>query len=399
MRLQIAALMVWVVLTPALGLAEKASIVPHLQGDKEVAPTHLSRAGRIQLGDDLDALFLLQDVTARGRQDAAALQKPLLVSIGEKLSQNEEEDPERLAPYVVGYVLSGGNPETAEALSKSEDLPPAYRRLLMGVSLFMRGDGQDAAKLLSGIDTSSLPARIAGRVALAQALLEKEPSIRQSGLSVAIASMPGTLVEESALRRSALAFADTAEEAMFWRRLERYQRRFPNSLYAQTFWKEVMVAILRWSAGGGAPNLMRLDLILREMPVSLRRALYLHLARLSSRAHNVPLLEFAARRVQRLAVEGSQEDQAAGLYLSLYSIASDDAEEALANLSTTKRSLLTPRERALLDAGLFLAGQISRPAVTIANESASETLERSPLQSRAEDLLTDVDKLLAESNS
>ena len=369
------------------------------EDDPPMKPTGSDLAETRRLLNDLDALFLLQDATARGRQDAAALQKPLLRSIGEGLLRSDLPEPDRIAPYVAAYVLSGGDPATAATLAKSEKLQPVSRLLLEGASLYMQGNREEAAKRLGGIDVTRLPARVGGRVALAKALLERNAADHQSGLSTAVALMPGTLVEESALRRSALAFAESAEEKSFWRRLERYQRRFPDSLYAMAFWEEIMSVIATWGTKGRTPDLARLDEILREMPAERRRSLYLLLARKSSRASNVVMVEFAAPHALRLAAEGSEEQQAASLYLSLHAVASERAADAAAALKAIRRDLLDAQDQALLDAGLWIDQQITSPPAVDQSGTAREQEAKSQLQTRAEELLVEADRILAESRS
>lgn len=400
MRRLILVISFFTILLPLRALAEETAAPS--AGSAEEKASHTARpktAASNPLLHDLDALFLLQDATARGRRDAAALQKPLLVSIGERLSKVKLDDLDGMAPYIAGYVLSGGDPRPAETLAKSDQLPTGDRRLLEGVALFMQGDREKAATLLGNIDTSALPARIAGRVALARALLESDPVARQNGLSAAIASMPGTLVEESALRRSALAFAEASNQPSFWKRLERYQRRFPDSLYARTFWEEMMGEILKMSSKGKAPDLDRLDQILQTMPEPQQRDLYLLLARQASGTNNIPLVEFAAGRVRGLADTGSGEEQSARLYLALYAVASSTGGQALADLEAINRSLLDEREQALLDAAIWIGQQIRQPAKRsqISTRDAGEP--KSPLESRAENLLAEVEKLLAESST
>lgn len=384
-----------VLLASPAGSEEPSTASAEATQEEEVPST----VQTIPLLRDLDALFLLQDAAARGRRDAATLQKPLLVSIGERLRDGLAALPAELAPYVAGYVLSGGDPASADALAASEHVSALDRRLLEGASRFMRGERAEARTLLRGIDATSLPARIAGRVALAQALLEDDAAMRQSGLSVAMASMPGTLVEESALRRSALGYVDTEDELPFWRRLERYQRRFPNSLYARSFWEEILTGLAAWAAKDKPPDLARLDLILQEMPVSRRRDLYLYLTRQSSRGGHARLVMFAGGRALRLAEEGSQEEQTARFYLSLYGIASEQSKQALAQLRALNPALLGPREQALLAAGLSLADQISRPPHIPGDGAKEGELEESEIRTRGESLITDVDRILAESNS
>lgn len=387
MRRLIATLAVWAALTTTVAADDHRV---EAKGADEI---------RDVLANDLDALFLLQDATARGRNDAAALQKQLLVSIGGRFTKIGRADPNMLAPLAAGYVLSGGNPDAVAELTKSAALTPSHRHLLEGVSLFMRGERDEAAKLLRDMDTAGLPARIAGRVALAQSLLEQEFGARQERLSTAIAAMPGTLVEESALRRSALAFAEAGDENRFWRRLKRYQRRFPDSLYAKTFWQDVMFNLVKWSTTGKPPDAARLDLILQDMALSRRREIYLHLARQAAKLNEQKLVGFASRRVHRLAVPGSQEDQTARFYMSLYDVVSEKADSARAELEKIDRNMLLPHEQALLEAALWIAQEVNRPAAAGSSGIPSGSVERSPLQERAESLLSAADKVLSEIQS
>lgn len=349
---------------------------------------------------ELDVLFRLQDAAARGVSDAASLQKAMLVAIGKKLMTLGEAESQRLGSYVAGYVLSGGDPHTAEKLAKVESLPVSQRRLLEGAARFMKGERQEAAKQLEALDPLQLPGRVAGRLALAQALLTDDEQLRQSRLAMAISAMPGSLIEESALRRSALAYAEAGKEQLFWRRLERYQRRFPNSLYGAGFWEEVLRLIVSWHVAAGRQDsdspleLARLDHILCAMELPRRRSLYLNLTRMAATVNDLPLTEFAARRLLRLSVMGSQEEQVARLYLALYAVASENSEDSRAQLLALNYKLLNEQELALLAAGLSIALEITGDVPAEAAPPAEQSVETTPLEDRGEKLLEDTDKLL-----
>ncbi len=363
-------------------------------------PWHPSAAtDRQQLVEKFDALFRLQDATARGYRSAVTAQKALLVDIGQRLQRGTSIEPSRLVPYIVGYVLSGGDPTTAAIIDESQGLQPADRLLLQGVSLFMQGDRDGASKFLKTIDVKSLPLRISGRVALAQAILENDPAARQFKLSVASGLMPGTLVEESALRRSALSFAETAQPAQLWSRLERYQRRFPNSVYAPAFWEEILEELIRWRTEVITPQLDRLDLVLQELDPSRRRDVYMHLAHISLIGGNMGLVQYGGGRALRLALEGSVEEQTAKLYLLLHSIAFGQVDNVPNGLNAIRRHLLAEDDKALLDAGRWIAQQINRPLSAGPQLGSSEELKAVPLRVRADELLVDIEKVLMESKS
>lgn len=349
---------------------------------------------------ELDVLFRLQDAAARGVSDAASLQKGMLVAVGEKLMALNDAESQRLGSYVAGYVLSGGDPQTAEKFAQLNGLPASQRRLLEGAALFMKGEREAAAKQFDGLDPLQWPARVAGRLALAQALLADDETLHQKSLAIAVSAMPGTLIEESALRRSALAHAEARKERPFWWRLDRYQRRFPNSLYAAGFWDEVMRVIVSWHSGSGQkdtgtpPDVERLDLILGTMELPRRRALYLQLTRMAAAVNDVTLTEFAARRLLRLSLSGSQEEQVARLYLALYAVASEKSDDSRAQLSALNHTLLNAQEAALLAAGLSVAREITSGVSKGSSPVADQANQITPLESRGEKLLEDTEKLL-----
>jgi chemotaxis protein MotC len=377
-------------MTLASSQAEEA---PSISSDLGTDSFHTS-----QLLQELDALFVLQDATAHGRLDAANYQKSLLLAIGERIGQNRLDKPDKWAPYVASYVLSGGNPTAASSLAKSGTLTTSHRQLLDGVSLFMRGKPDKATRFLKDVDVSELPMRVAGRVALAKAILEADPAIRQINLSVAAASMPGTLVEESALRRSAILYAEGLQEGELWKRLDRYQRRFPDSLYARTFWEVIASELSKWSKNGKIPDLFRLDLLLNKMPTARRRELYLHLARQSSRMNNVALVSHVAGRALRLSIEGGYEQQTARLYLSLHSL-EPGVDKPVAEFPSIRRDLLSRNDKALLDARLWIAQQINQPLSAGQQVDSAEPAAKTFLETKAEELLVEVDRVLVESKS
>ncbi len=345
---------------------------------------------------DLNRLMRLQDDSAAGRPGSIAEQKRLLAEIGDKLRVFFDSAPAAqliaVAPDVAAYVLSGGDPAVAALLSRKDTVGIRMRGILEASGAFMQGDRETAAGLLRDVDTQRLPLRLAGRIALVQALLAKDDGpAKQAHLAVAIAAMPGSLIEESALRRSALAYAATADERRFWERIARYQRRFPNSLYSAAFWREVSDAIIDWVAKDGSFRLNRLDLEWNGMSLVQRRKLYLALTRQAAAANNPRVVEFAATRLHRLAVEGGQEDQISRLYMAIYKIASPEGDSALRGLKSIRSDLLGEQDKELLNAALALSEQINRPLPAV---SSSTVDEEEPLLRRGRQALTDSDALL-----
>jgi chemotaxis protein MotC len=320
-------------------------------------------AGPLASVRDIRSLFALQDAVANGHRSAIALQKSMIVQIEKRLLEDVvSSEADRLAPSVAGYVLSGGNPAVAERLLESEVIGGRNRHLLKGASLYMQGKSEEASAELKFVEVDSLPPPVAGRVALARAVLAADGDERQRFLMTAIALMPGSLVEESALRRSALSHAESGDQQRFWSRVSRYLRRFARSLYAYDFMTAVVKQAVAFEQVAIKVDLRQLDLLLNACDTASRRALYKELARSAAAANLPELTAFGARRLRRISVPGSAEAQTAELYDFIFEAASKDSDRAAERLQNIKAELLSTRERGLLDAALKISRQIDAPA-------------------------------------
>ncbi len=315
---------------------------------------------------DIRLLFSLQDRAADGNRETVQLQKALLSQIGRELTEDIQKlQPNAIAESVAGFVLSGGSPAIAERLMMREGLSNRNRKLLEGSALFMRGKRKDSLQTLQGLDVLQLRPSVSGRLALAEAIATTDDSeLQQSLFAIAIATMPGTLVEESSLRRSALAYAQADNQNQFWRRTFRYQRRFSKSIYAADFPQVSLESAVRFEKSGREMDRAKTDLFQGVMPAAKRRSLYLHLARLAVQLNHQKLLTFAAARLQRLAVPGGQEAQIAELYMSIFNVAAGDPSQAADRLTKLSPTLLPDLERSLLEAALTVVGEVQRPLQT-----------------------------------
>jgi chemotaxis protein MotC len=210
--------------------------------------------------------------------------------------------------------------------------------------------------------------------------------------------MPGTLIEESALRRSTLAHADAGNEYMFWRRLERYQRRFSTSLFARQFYMELMHKFVSWSGHEQKPDLVKLGVFLSSLPTEVQPSAYRTLARAAARASQVEITDYAATRLQDISTADSADDHISRLYGSIFSIATKNGQMAFAQLQSINQTYLQPDDQALLVAALSIAKDINQPTKysVIRNLPPSAP---SPLEVDADKMLEDVGRLLQQAKS
>ena len=352
---------------------------------------------------DVALLLSLQDATAAGHLNAVDLQRQLLgqISMTYAGEAGKFEPVTMNVSAVVSYVLGGGNPDFAEAFSKVDGLADADRKLLAGSAHFMRGQRAEAIKDLSGIDPLKLPGEIGGRVALIEAmsLADTEPR-KLELLSIAVAAMPGTLVEESALRRSAATAAAAGLPDVFCRWTSRYLRRFPKSLYAAEFARTLAGHVVNLERAGHHVDLALLDAALSSLPQGRRMTVYLQMARTATAASLLPLAQYAARRTLRLSANGSFEELTATLHNALPDIAGPDYDLALARLRGIDAGRLEQHDRLLLHAALAVADRIRQPGAGVEaggsslNDAAPQPPEQERLAKRAAMALANADATL-----
>lgn len=375
---------------PATSRASSTDTVGEGSSDAKV-PVEIPEHQPVVL--EIERLFRLQDATAMGVRTSVADQKKAILTVSEMLRHLPAAPSAQLVYYTVAYVLSGGDPNSARWLSEAFGLDTHQRKFLEASAYFMTGDRERASDIFRQIKLESLPAVLRGRLALALALIERDsPENHQRYLAKAIASMPGTLIEESSLRRSALAYAESQDEHLFWDRLHRYERRFRRSIFASRFREETIDALVVWFSKDKPPSLLRTDYMLVSLPISERRLSYLYLARRAALAGEIALTEFAARRLRRISAEGSPDDTIAKLYESLFAIVASGGEIAAEKLNSVERHYLTESDLILLDAALAVEAEINAPLEDSSSLQANG--EQTPLEEQGARLLNDTASLL-----
>ena len=332
-----------------------------------------SGSANMQFRNAARTLEKIQDATASGDIAAVDLQSKLIVQMGTDLTNAKESDLQdvRNLRAVAVYLFSGGNPNVAERRLIPLKIDPESKVLLDGALAYARGDKAGASKFLGTIDLASLPPTLGGRVALVKAILTSADDIKAalSLLGTARAFMPGTLVEEGALRRC-ISFAGKLPDI---EQLEHcassYIRRFPKSLYWNDFEESLTLSLIEMDylkAGGTMP---RLNLILKNLPPADDRKILLMIGKAAVGHGRHALAISSAQSARELSGAGSAEMARSNLYEGAIMIAGEDHETGKTMLEKTDKSLLDPSDRLLLEKALELSRQIARKPETREEES------------------------------
>lgn len=313
-------------------------------------------------------LQTLQAQIASGNAAAVAAQRELLnVMEGKFLAAPSSVWQDgRNARAAVIYTLSGGNPRLMRGLLTITPPIAVDANLAAGALAYIENREEEAKKRLLPLEARSLPMSLGGQVALVQAgLIAREDLSRAIKLlDDARLLMPGTLVEEAALRREVFLVAQTGNLDRFEFLSRQYLRRFGTSIYAEDFRQRFATAIARLGIADGDDRFPRLEAILKSSDPENQRALFLQLAQAAVVHGKLTTARSAASDAAKLSPTGGGDSMRAGLYDAAASIAAgNDIGAVQMRLASLNRRQLGRRDADLLDAAMAVATAVGEVPV------------------------------------
>lgn len=370
--------------------ADRAAEAPRMEGAPH-QPFELARS-----------LYALQNQIAIGSEAAFAAQHALLTRLGREML---EADPKlwaepKNARAAITFVLSGGQPKLLRVLLKNGSLPDAMADIARGALAYATGRRVAALALLGDVDALTLAPSAGAHLALAQGTMtmKADPQRAIGYLEIARLLAPGTLVEESALRRQIRVASAMADAARFTFLMRQYIRRFPHSIYAASFLRGFpdLWANLALSGGGNPPA--RLERTLSGLDGPVRRRVYLALARHMLLAGNRDLARFAAIHAAAGAESGGATDRRARFYMAAAGITGPDAAVATQALREIDPALLSTADARLHAAVLAVAKEVAVPLTpATAGADPAGVSEATAIVARARAAVSAANALLATS--
>lgn len=261
----------------------------------------------------------LQEQVAEGNSHALRAQRALLVKMDEdfvRMPFETWQDPRNARAGVI-YLLSGGHPSVMRHLLKLEPAPAIDRRLMEASLAYVEGREEEMITLLEDVDPLDLSPGLGGHIALVKAApyVRTDPAKAMELLQVASLLMPGTLVEEAALRREVFVAGMLGDVERFRVLSVRYLRRFRTSVYAGDFRRRFALALDTLGFVQSEDKFALLDDVLHEFDADSRRSLYMRLARSALLAGNLNVARKATEEAMPLAIEGTKEKEILKIYL------------------------------------------------------------------------------------
>ncbi len=309
------------------------------------------------------ALQAVQDGIAKG--DAAAHGSHILLirQIGEKFLAADPgvwSNPQN-GQAVVIYMLSGGAPQIVRKLPRDKINVDA--RLFDGALAYVEGHQDEARDLLKDVKPRTIPSGMGGQVALVQGALlaRSEASLAIERLDDARLLLPGTLVEEAALRREILLVGQAEDFDKFEFLTLAYIRHYRNSIYSGDFWQRFSMGLTQSSLALDDRRFARVSGLLEQIDRASRLKLYLVIARAALVRGRLTVGRLAGERALTLSADDTADRERAHFLRGASRALTDEYDGGLAELKALDRSKLAERDVLLLNATVQLALDVRKP--------------------------------------
>ncbi|TYL95664.1 chemotaxis protein [Bradyrhizobium rifense] len=323
------------------------------------------------------ALQAVQDGIANGDTAAHASHIALIRQIGEKFLAADASvwsNPQN-GQAVVIYLLSGGAPQIVRKLPR--DKINVDSRLFDGALAYVEGRQDEARDLLKDVKPRTIPSGMGGQVALVQGALfaRSEASLAIERLDDARLLLPGTLVEEAALRREILLVGQAEDFDKFEFLTLAYIRHYRNSVYAGDFWQRFSTGLTQSGLALDDRRFARVAALLEQVDRASRLKLYLVIARGALVRGKLTVTRLAGERALTLSADATPDRERAHFYRGASRALTDEYDGGFAELKALDRTKLVERDVLLLNATLQLALDVRKP---IAGPTAVISADKPP---------------------
>ncbi len=214
------------------------------------------------------------------------------------------------------FVLSGGDASVLKPLGEGLEPKSQEKKLFDGIMAYGDGRTAEAETILLSLDASKLDALRGAHLSLAQALLTSRtnPERAFEYFEKTRLLLPGTLMEEAALRQIVVLAAKRSDKERLSRAAISYLSRFRRSAYVAGFETQLAVHIVRLE---GQDGLLILQDLLKAHPKGWGRCLACFLTSIAEQATILGKLELtriASLAAMPLVTDGSPQKQRLLLY-------------------------------------------------------------------------------------
>ncbi|MGH6761704.1 MAG: chemotaxis protein [Phyllobacterium sp.] len=308
------------------------------------------------------SLRMLQDQVASGKPEALPMLNRVLgrIAIAFRTASPEVWSKPANAYASMVYLLNGGNPDVVRDILTSENLAPLNASLIDGALAYADGNGMGLLENYSDKLPPETPGELVASIYLVTAaqLASVDTTSAMARLDQVRLAVPGTLLEEAALRRSLIIAAKIGDGPKLLATARNYLQRFSFSPYSEDFFRQLVDAIIL--IGDKVSN-DEIDELLRYARNRSRLPFFLRVARGAVVDGQIKRAQYAATEAEKLAEKLKLDTTQAKLYRTISEVGSKNTQDALTALSAFPKNRLHERDLQLLEAAQGIAGQIVRP--------------------------------------
>ena len=280
----------------------------------------------------------------------------------------------RNAQALAGFLFNGGDVATVRAILSVAVIADGQKALLDGALAHAEGR-TDAARGLLSIDAHTLSADLGAHLALVQAtqLSATDAKAALDRLDLARLLMPGSLVEEAALRRALFLLTAGDDVAAWGETVRRYRARFARSAFADNFERRVALSVVaRWWRADEASASVLTAVIDGADPAS-RRALWLASARHALMQGAMAAATAATTKADAYPLTSDHDRGAPDLYRTIAAMLRGDLAAA-ARMKTLAD--IPADDRDLWRAALMIADNVRAPMPASSHASMTRDISR-----------------------
>lgn len=306
------------------------------------------------------SLQYVQDSVVSGDFSAMDMQRFLLEQIDFKLreAQPEDFDDSRNVDAALIYAMSGGNPKTLDLVVARDKFGYFDEEVTSVMRAYLNGLVPSSKKPMEELVDEYLNTPIGPYLALVAANVKAAAKDIESVelFNLARLASPGSLIEESSLRRSILISINHGNFDQALKFAHIYARRFSKSPYNVQFSQLVVEMIVQ--------NLDNIDEVIVDevisyLPVKRKKEIYLRIARTGVIDGNYKMAQKATQKASLFAGQSSAYYlMLSELYTNIINLPVGDTRELNKSLNAIKARSLSPIDRPLHDAAVLLAEQI-----------------------------------------
>ena len=309
------------------------------------------------------SLQAVQDGIASGDTAAHSGHLALIRQIGEQFLAADPavwSNPQNGQAIVV-YLLSGGTPQIVRKLPR--DRLNVDERLFNGALAYVEGRQEEARELLKDVKLREIPLSMSGQIALVLGALlsTSDASVAIERLDDARLLLPGTLVEEAALRREIVLVGQAEDFDKFEFLTLAYMRRYRNSVYAGDFWQRFSSVLTRTSLAVDERRFPRIVALLDQLDRASRLKFYLTISKVALVRGRIAVVRLAGEQALPLSPDGSAERERSHLFRGVARALTDEYEGGVAELKAVDRAKLAEPDVLLLNATIQLALDVRKP--------------------------------------